>query len=74
MTKHSVNFVASPEGRELAVLCVDLGYKLAERVQDLTRKQINFLMVALNYRIDELNRFNRQNRLEIQDSGLEMSK
>ena len=55
MTTRLVNFVASPEGQELAVLCVDYGYKLADRVQDLTRKQINFLVAALNYRIENSN-------------------
>ena len=46
------NFVASPEGQELSVLCLDYGYKLAERVQDLTRGQVNFLITALNYRVE----------------------
>lgn len=40
----------SPEGLELATLCIDLGYKLADRVQDLTRDQINFLITALEFR------------------------
>jgi hypothetical protein len=43
----SKNFVATSEGEELAVLCIDLGYKLADKVQDLTRLQINFLLHAL---------------------------
>ncbi|HDI74456.1 MAG TPA: hypothetical protein ENF55_00725 [Thermoprotei archaeon] len=40
----------SPEGLELATLCIDLGYKLADRVQDLTRDQISFLITALEFR------------------------
>jgi len=43
-------FVKSPEGLELATLCIDLGYKLADRVQDLTRDQISFLITALEFR------------------------
>jgi hypothetical protein len=39
--------VASPEGRELALLCLGFGYQLADRVQDLTRKQICFLLAAM---------------------------
>jgi len=45
-------FVRSPEGMELAILCIDMGYKLADRVQDLTRDQIDFLMAALEYRLE----------------------
>ena len=52
MMTRSVNFAASPEGQELSVLCLDYGYKLADRVQDLTRLQINFLVAALNYRVE----------------------
>ncbi|OYT29011.1 MAG: hypothetical protein B6U95_02975 [Thermofilum sp. ex4484_82] len=44
-------FVKSPEGLELAVLCLDYGYKLADKVCDLTRDQINFLIAAYNYRM-----------------------
>ena len=43
-------FVRTEDGKELATLCLDLGYKLAKRVSDLTRHQINFLMAALNRR------------------------
>ncbi len=43
-------FVKTENGKELATLCLDLGYKLGERVSDLTRHQINFLMAALNRR------------------------
>jgi len=44
------NFVRTQDGKELATLCLDLGYKLAGRVSDLTRTQINFLMAALDRR------------------------
>lgn len=44
----------SPEGMELATLCIDLGYKLADKPSDLTRDQINFLIAALNYRYELL--------------------
>jgi len=47
-------FVSSPEGLELAALCIDYKYKLADRVQDLTRDQINFLMAALAHRIEQM--------------------
>ena len=50
----SKNFVMTPEGQELAVLCLDLGYKLAESPGELTRAQINFLIAARNYRMDQL--------------------
>jgi len=46
------NFVRTPQGKELAFLCLDLGYRLADRVQDLTRGQINFLVAAYNYRAE----------------------
>ncbi len=46
-------FVASPEGQELAALCLDYGYKLADRPSDLTRTQINFLMAALVDRLEK---------------------
>jgi hypothetical protein len=48
--KQPKNFVASLEGEELAILCIDLGYKLADNVKDLTRTQINFLISAINRR------------------------
>ncbi|ODS34984.1 MAG: hypothetical protein A7316_10865 [Candidatus Altiarchaeales archaeon WOR_SM1_86-2] len=47
------NFVRSPEGLELAALCIDYKYKFTGRIQDLTRDQINFLMAALSYRIEQ---------------------
>jgi hypothetical protein len=37
---------------ELAALCLDLGYKLAENVADLTRDQILFLTGALSQRAE----------------------
>jgi hypothetical protein len=46
-------FVASPEGQELAALCLDYGYRLADRPSDLTRPQINFLMAALVDRLEK---------------------
>ena len=42
----------SPEGMALAILCLDYGYKLANHPKDLTRDQINFLIAALNYRLE----------------------
>jgi hypothetical protein len=45
-------FVRSPEGQELAMLCIDFGYKLADRPGDLTRAQINFLASALADRME----------------------
>jgi len=47
-------FVRSPEGQELAMLCLDLGYKLADRPGDLTRPQINFLALALSDRVKKV--------------------
>jgi len=44
-------FVKSPEGLELAVLCLGYGYKLADKDSVLTRDQINFLIAAYNYRM-----------------------
>ena len=48
------NFIESPEGQELAVLCLDYGYKLADSPSDLTRNQINFLFGALVHRMEKL--------------------
>ncbi len=48
-------FVRSPEGQELAMLCLDFGYKLADRPGDLTRPQINFLALALTDRLERIN-------------------
>ena len=47
-------FVRSPEGQELAMLCLDFGYKLADRPGDLTRPQINFLALALSERLERI--------------------
>lgn len=47
-------FVESPEGQELAALCLDYGYKLAERPSDLTRPQVNFLIAALVDRLEKV--------------------
>lgn len=46
------NFVKTPEGKELASLCLDHHYKLAPLARDLTRYQINFLIAAMNERIE----------------------
>lgn len=43
-------FARTEDGKELATLCLDLGYRLGDRVSDLTRHQINFLMAALDRR------------------------
>lgn len=45
--------MASPEGQELSALCLDYGYRLADRPSDLTRPQINFLMAALVDRLEK---------------------
>ncbi len=42
----------SPEGLELAALCLDCGYRLADHPADLTRDQILFLTGALAYRME----------------------
>ena len=42
-----VNFARSEYGKELAVLCLDMGYRLADRASELTRHQINFLLASL---------------------------
>lgn len=44
----------SPEGQELAALCLDYGYKLADRPSDLTRPQVNFLVAALVDRLEKV--------------------
>ncbi|WP_230741153.1 hypothetical protein [Methanooceanicella nereidis] len=44
----------SPEGQELAALCLDYGYKLAAAPTDLTRPQINFLVAALVNRLEKV--------------------
>lgn len=35
---------------ELATICIDLNYKLADNARNLTRDQINFLMASLKSR------------------------
>jgi hypothetical protein len=47
-------FVQSPEGQELAALCLDYGYKLADKPSELTRPQINFLVAALVDRLEKV--------------------
>ena len=47
-------FVESPEGQEIAALCIDYGYKLANTPADLTRPQINFLMASLANRMEKM--------------------
>ena len=44
------NFAQTDNGKELAVLCLDMGYKLADKASELTRHQINFLIAAMNRR------------------------
>lgn len=44
----------SPEGRELAALCLDFGYKLAPSPKDLTRDQVHFLFTAYNHRMEHV--------------------
>jgi len=51
------NFVLTPEGQELAALCLDFGYKLEDFARDLTRTQINFIMIAQKLRLEDDNRF-----------------
>jgi hypothetical protein len=46
--------VSSPDGLELASLCLDYGYKLADSPGDLTRDQINFLISALSHRFRQM--------------------
>lgn len=41
-----------PEGLELAAICLDCGYRLAEHPRELTRDQILFLTAALAYRVE----------------------
>lgn len=43
----------SPEGLELAALCLDCGYKLAEHPRELTRDQILFLTATLAHRREQ---------------------
>ena len=47
------NFVLTPEGQELAALCLDFGYKLEECARDLTRGQINFILISKRMRDEE---------------------
>ena len=47
-------FVKSPDGLELATLCLDYGYKLADCPGDLTRDQINFLIFSLSHRLKQM--------------------
>ena len=52
LKKKAINkFVTSPEGLELAAICLDCGYKLADHPADLTRDQVLFLTAALAYRL-----------------------
>jgi hypothetical protein len=45
-------FLDSNDGRELSILCLDYGYRLADTPADLTRLQIDFLMAALAGRME----------------------
>jgi hypothetical protein len=46
--------VESPEGQELAALCLDFGYRFAQSPRDLTRDQIHFLFTAYNHRMERV--------------------
>lgn len=46
------NFVLTPEGQELAALCLDFDYKLETCARDLTRNQINFILIAKRKRLE----------------------
>jgi hypothetical protein len=54
------NFALTPEGQELAALCLDFGYKLEECARDMTRNQINFILMAKRLRLDEENRIREE--------------
>ena len=47
------NFALTPEGQELAALCLDFGYKLEYCARDMTRNQINFILMSRKLRVDE---------------------
>ena len=47
------NFALTPEGQELAALCLDFGYKLEDCARNLTRNQINFILIAQRLRNEE---------------------
>ena len=46
------NFALTPEGQELAALCLDFGYQLETCARDLTRTQINFILTARRLRVE----------------------
>ncbi len=50
------NFALTPEGQELAALCLDFGYKLETCARDLTRNQINFILISQRQREEKLER------------------
>ena len=52
-------FVRSPEGFELACLCIDFHYKLSNRPGSLTRDQITFLTESLRCRNESAEIANR---------------
>ncbi len=54
------NFALTPEGQELAALCLDFGYKLENRIRDMTRTQINFIMIAQRLRVEEEERLREE--------------
>jgi hypothetical protein len=54
------NFALTPEGQELAALCLDFGYKLEECARDMTRNQINFILMSKKLRLDEDNRLREE--------------
>jgi hypothetical protein len=54
------NFALTPEGQELTALCLDFGYKLEDRVRDMTRNQINFILIAKKLRVDAENKVHQE--------------
>ena len=58
------NFVLTPEGQELAALCLDFGYKLEYCARDLTRNQINFILMAQRKRFEEDEKVQEEVELE----------
>ena len=67
------NFALTPEGQELTALCLDFGYKLEECARDMTRNQINFLLLAKKLRFDLENKakeeFEREEMLQAMKYG-----
>lgn len=58
------NFALTPEGQELGALCLDFGYKLEECARNMTRNQINFILMSKKIRIDTENEVNDETARE----------